>query len=479
MKLYLDEIATILGSPIRPPNGAAEHASIDSRTLTPGSLFFAIRGARLDGHRFVVEALNRGAVAAVVEEAFHAQASPNIRDRLIPVPDTLQALHQLARAVRRRWNRTLIAVTGSTGKTTTKELIAAVLATHWTVHKSAGNLNNQFGVPLTLLGLDRHHDVAVVEMGMSAGGEITRLARMAEPEIGVITNVAPVHLEYFESLDAIAAAKRELIENLKAPATAVLNYDDPRVRRFADGFEGRVVTYGLNPGADFYASHVELRLGQTPHQIGTSFQVQGPGIYGDFYLPLPGRHSVENALAAIATARAFAAAGSADAINPEDLRRAFQGFKPVQQRMEISILPSGATVINDSYNSNPRAMEQMLDTLANWPGVQRRIAVAGEMLELGPSSPDWHRAIGRQCGGGKVDWLIAVQGDARYFLEGAREAGLRAEQGRFFATAKEAGAFCRRLVHAGDVVLVKGSRGVHLEEVVEMLRAAATAEPDS
>lgn len=464
MKLSMGEVAARLGASAGTPDRLIEGYSIDSRTLTPGSLFFALRGPRFDGHEFVGQALDRGASGAVVERAFREKVSPEMAARLIGVSDTVTALQVLAQSVRRSWGRAVVGVTGSTGKTTTKELIAALLATKYSVHKSSGNLNNQYGVPLTLLALEPDHEVAVVEMAMSGPGEIGRLAEIAEPETGVVTNVAPVHLEFFDSVDAIARAKRELIEHLKSPATAVLNRDDPRVRRFRDGFDGRVVTFGLGEGADFRALDLAIEPSHGEDDMGMRFRVASPAWDAEFQMALPGRHNVENALAAIATASVFE-------VPVESMVEALGNFKPIGQRSEVLRLPGPVVIINDCYNSNPRALEQMLETLAGWPRATRRILVAGEMLELGPTSPELHRQTGRKGAQVGIDWLIAVQGNARFILEGAIQAGLPAVRTRFFPDAERAGKFCRGLIEPGDVVLVKGSRGVHLERVVETLQA--------
>jgi len=414
----------------------------------------------------VAQALERGAVGAVVEQEFRERVPPTLAPMFIPVGDTTRALQDLARAVRRKWGGQVVAVTGSTGKTTTKELIATLLATRFAVHKSQGNLNNKYGLPLTLLALEPAHQVAVLEMGMSALGEIARLAEIAEPETGVVTNVAPVHLEFFDSLDSIASAKRELIENLKQPATAILNYDDARVRGFREAFKGRVVTFGFEEEAEYRAVDFRPNRYKARPEIGTLFWVRGPAGEGEFYIPLPGRHNVENALAAVTTASVFG-------VPWKDMWPALWNLKPLQQRTEVLTLPLNITVINDSYNSNPRAMESMLETLAAWPDVGQRIVVAGEMLELGPSSPELHRDIGRSCARSRVDWLLAVQGDARFFVEGAVDGGLPAQRAYFFADADEAGKFCRTILQPDDVVLVKGSRGVHLEKVTELLQSSA------
>ena len=470
MKLTLGELATLLNSRCGVPDRVVTGFSLDSRSIGPGQLFFAMRGPRFDGHQFLAQAIDRKAAGAVVEDVFFDHAPPDLTPVLLPVHSPLEALQHLGRCVRRRWGRPLIAVTGSTGKSTTKEMIAALLGRRFTVHRSAGNLNNHYGLPLTLLGLEPEHEIAVVEFAMSAAGEIARLTAVAEPETGVVTNVAPVHLEFFDSVESIAKAKRELVENLSSrggPPTAVLNYDDPRVQRFAEGFGGKVVTFGIGSGADFRAVWVKPGEG-----IGSEFRVVGPNLDADFLLPLPGRHNVQNALAAIAVACDFD-------VPPLEIHRGLAEFKNLPQRGESITLPGPVTIINDSYNSNPQAMECMLETLRTWPHARRRLVVAGEMLELGPQSAKLHEEVGRKCAEAKLAWLIAVQGEARFFLEGAVAAGLPLSQTRFFPAAPLAGEFCRSRLEPGDVVLVKGSRGVHLEKVVEMLRKSRAESQES
>jgi len=459
MTLQLKEVAEVLES-IKPvSNRAVTGCSIDSRRLEPGQLFFAIRGPRHDGHEFVFEVLKRGAAGAVVEQEFWERAPASIRPDLIPVAETTEALQTLARHVRRAWGGRLIGITGSMGKTTTKEMIAALLSTRFRVLKSQGNLNNHYGVPLTLLALEPSHEIAVVELAMSAQGEIAQLAQIAEPDIGVVTNVGPVHLEFFDSVDSIAKAKRELIENLsdrRGRPTAVLNFDDARVRKFAEGFDGNVVTFGLGEGALFRGTNIQ------PHKLGTTFHLSGPNVEADFEVPLPGPHNVENALAALA-------AVSACGVDVSSVRPALATFRNLAQRSEIFSLPGNITILNDCYNSNPRAMERMIETLAAWNGAERRIVVAGEMLELGPTSPELHRRIGRRLVESGVDHIVAVQGNARYIREGALEAGIDPGKAVFFSDAASAAEYCERLVGPGDLVLVKGSRGVNLERVTELL----------
>lgn len=458
MRLLAAEIAAILHSAWNGGPEAALGYSIDSRTLRPGEIFFALRGPRYDGHQFVQQAFASGGVAAVVENGFGAPA-PRLAASLIHVADTTRALQDVAAAVRRSWSGRVVGITGSTGKSTTKEMTAAALGAKFCVLRSEGNLNNHYGVPLTLLRLEPRHQVAVLEMAMSGPGEIARLAEIARPEIGVVTNVAPVHLEFFDSLDGIARAKRELIEGLQPPATAILNADDERVRRFAEGFSGEVVTFGFAEGASIRGASVRPSASMRSGAFATEFQVQGGRYEGEYKIPALGVHNVQNALAAIAAASVFG-------VPRQEVQAAIASFQPLKHRAEIRRLPCGAILIDDAYNSNPLAMERTLETLGAWPGASRRIVIAGEMLELGPSSPDWHRRVGRSCGQAGVDWLIAVQGDARFFLEGAISAGLPPERTRFFEQADEAGRFCLTLIRPGDVILVKGSRGVGLEKAV-------------
>jgi UDP-N-acetylmuramoyl-tripeptide--D-alanyl-D-alanine ligase len=461
MQFSLNEIAVVLNSRWHGSDGTVNGYSIDSRSLEAGDLFFAIRGPRHDGHNFIEQVIAKGAKAAVVSNDYSPPKS-DWASLLIPVPDTAKALQQLAHAARRKWTGRVIGITGSTGKTTTKEMIAAVLAQRFSVLKTSGNLNNHYGVPLTLLRLEPHHQVAVIEMAMSGPGEIALLASWAEPQVGVVTNVAPVHLEFFDSIDSIARAKRELIEHLKAPGIAVLNHDDERVRSFSAGFQGRVVTYGFTSGADYQGLNIRPSALDGNGNFMTEFEVQAEALSGEFTIPLPGRHNVENALAAIATAGLFG-------LSREEVRTGLEFFNAPGQRTEILQLPGGGWMINDAYNSNPYAMRKMLETLASWPGARRRIVMAGEMLELGPSSPDWHRGIGERCVEAGIDWLLAVQGDAQFFLEGAKNAGFTPDRARFFSDAEQAGRFYLEMAQPGDIILVKGSRGVRLEKAIALI----------
>jgi UDP-N-acetylmuramoyl-tripeptide--D-alanyl-D-alanine ligase len=357
MRWTVQEIARALGVAV--PAGLAPVArvagvSIDSRAVGRGQLFIAIRGPRHDGHDFVAAALQAGAEAAVVANDRVSGYRAEIRGRLFGVADTLAALQELARAVRRAWGRRIAAVTGSVGKTTTKEILAALLGAKFRVLRSEGNLNNEYGLPLTLLRLDPEDKAAVVELGMSHRGELRRLAEIAEPEVGVVTRVAPVHLEFFSSIDEIALAKRELIEGLAGPEpVAVLNADDPRVSRFAEVARGRVLTFGCGAAAQFRAEKI-----QDYGAAGSEFDFVGPGERAHLSLALPGRHSVENALAALAAVSVWG-------ISAADAAPVLRNIKVGEMRGRLLEFAAGFALINDSYNSNPVALAAMVDLLAH------------------------------------------------------------------------------------------------------------------
>src|SRR5271169_68661 len=449
MKLALSKIAEFISATGESRRDEVARAySIDSRTIGAGDLFFAVKGERLDGHDFVGEALEKGAVAAVVrKDQLHRYPDAT---RLLAVEGTLVALQTLATAVRKLWGKPLIGVTGSAGKTTTKEAIAHVLGSRFHVLKSEGNFNNHFGLPLMLLKLEPEHDVAVIEMGMSHAGEIRALAKIAQPEIGVVTNVAPVHLEFFDSLAGIARAKYELVESLPGGGTAVLNADDEYVSQFGRDFKGKVVMYGTRATADVRAEKI-----QSKGTEGAAFDVVIGSVREHAKLPLVGEHNVLNALAAVAV-------GLERGLKPAEAVGALATLVPADKRGQV-LQVGNITVINDCYNSNPKALEAMVDALATMTA-KRRIVVAGEMLELGPAGEEMHRQAGEHIAEKKIDVLVGVRGLAQAMVEGARKAGTPAE---FVATSEEAGEWLAREARDGDVVLLKASRGVKLEKALE------------
>jgi UDP-N-acetylmuramoyl-tripeptide--D-alanyl-D-alanine ligase len=449
MKLPLSRIAELVSATGEFNHKAvAQGYSIDSRTLRPGELFFAVKGERLDGHDFVEQALHQGAVAAVVR----GDQLPRfpVKSGLLAVDDTLAALQKLATGVRRLWGKPLIGVTGSAGKTTTKEAIAHVLSQRFRVLKSEGNFNNHFGLPLMLLKLEPEHETAVIELGMSHPGEIAALAKIAHPEMGVVTCVAPVHLEFFKSVAEIARAKYELIEALPAGGTAVLNADDEYVSQFGRDFHGKVVTYGVRAPADVRAENLQ------PHGLaGWTFDAVIDGYRERATLPLVGTHNIYNALAALAV-------GLERGLSPFEAVASLAQLTPADKRGQVLQL-GNITVINDCYNSNPKALDSMVDALAAMPA-KRRIVVAGEMLELGPAGEELHRHAGQHIAEKKIDVLLGVRGLAQAMVEAAQEVGMSAE---FVTTPEAAGEWLQREARTGDVVLLKASRGVKLEKALD------------
>ncbi len=453
MKLALAKIAEFISAAGGfPPEAIAQGYSIDSRTIRPGELFFAVKGDRLDGHDFAVAALEKAAAAAVVRrDQLHRFCS---EAGLLAVDDTLVALQTLATAVRKLWDKPLVGVTGSAGKTTTKEAIAHVLATRFRVLKSEGNFNNHFGLPLMLLRLEPEHDIAVIEMGMSHAGEIRALGKIAQPETGVVTNVAPVHLEFFDSVASIARAKYELIESLPANGAAVLNAEDEYVSQFGRGFPGKVILYGMRDSVDVRAENVESR-----GAAGSAFDVVTHYGRTRAVLPLVGRHNILNAVAAVAV-------GLAHGLNLDEASTALTTLAPADKRGQV-LQFGNITVVNDCYNSNPQALRAMVEALAAM-NAKRRIVVAGEMLELGPAGEDLHRSAGEEIASQKIDFLLGVRGLAQAMVTAAKQGGTQAE---FVETPQQAGEWLARETREGDVVLLKASRGVTLENALEIWKS--------
>jgi len=443
--------------------------SIDSRTIRAGELFFAIHGPRHDGHDHVAAAFERGALAAVVAEPRAPGLAESLRDRCMVVDDTLRALHRLATAVRVRWGKKIAGVTGSVGKTTTKEILAALLGAKLRILKSEGNFNNAYGLPLTLFRLEESDDAAVLEMGMSRRYELQELAAIAQPDVGVVTRVAPAHLEFFASVEEIALAKRELIEGLNGrDSVAVLNADDPLVAAFASHAPGRVLTYAIDNSADYRAEGVEDR-----GALGSAFVLVENGKRTRLELSLPGRHVVSNALAALAAASVWG-------IGAAEAQSVFRTLYAPAMRGELLRFSNGAALINDSYNSSPAALHAMIKVLAATPNYRRRILAAGEMRELGATSPQLHREAGKFAAEtGKIDWVIGVEGDAAQIVEGAVAAGVPRSQTKVFASSEEAAKFLADLIAPGDLSLVKGSRGVKMERIVESLLAIHAREMEN
>jgi UDP-N-acetylmuramoyl-tripeptide--D-alanyl-D-alanine ligase len=432
--------------------------SIDTRSLAAGDLFLAIRGEHFDGHRFVAAAFERGAVGVVVEDGSALTGMPE-RAIAIVVKETVGALQSLARYVRRESRAKVTAITGSAGKTTTKEAAAAFLERRFSVFRNRGNLNNHIGLPLSLLELRHGPDMAVVELGMNHAGEISTLVGIAEPEVRVWTNVAPAHLEFFGSVDAIADAKAEIFEGAHTHDVLIANADDPLVMARVGQFAGRVVTFGLASDADVRASNVRDR-----GLDGIEAELETPAGSVPLNCPLIGEGNLANVLAAAAVALHFK-------VPLSDISTTAGMLRPMQHRGEVRRLQRGLTVIDDSYNSNPSALTRAVQVVGGVHG-RRRLAVIGEMLELGPSSTALHEQCGRALAASGFDSLVTVGGEpARVLGQAAAAAGMPAASVVHAGTSTEAADVISRLVAPGDVVLVKGSRGIRTETVVERLVA--------
>jgi UDP-N-acetylmuramoyl-tripeptide--D-alanyl-D-alanine ligase len=447
-------IAEAIGAARVNHQGSISGWSIDSRTANPGDCFFALRGPSLDGHDYVENAVEKGAAMAVVEHPVDAKILQLV------VPDTLVAMQQLALRARERWDGAVVGVTGSAGKTTTKDAIANLLSVQFRTGRTIGNYNNHFGVPLSILRLPDDCRAAVIEIGMNHAGEIRALARIAKPRIAVVTNAGWAHAEYFDDgIEGVARAKRELVEELPADGIAVLNADDERVRAFREFHPGRSILFGVSEDAEVRAEDLRLCPG------GAHFRCLGV----DFETSLTGRHSISNILAAIAVSRAMG-------IGPEPLTGAVKTLSVGKMRGERSER-NGVTIINDSYNANPEAMRSMLELLRGTPA-RRRIAVLGEMLELGREAGTLHRGIGKFAAEQGIDAVFGIRGAARFMVDGAIEAGMSDSAASFFESPEEAGDRLRRYLRPGDAVLFKGSRGVQVEKALERAFEESTFRED-
>ena len=451
---------------------------IDSREIQAGDVFFALsqpeyanngfNGDFDDATVYVKSSLEKGAVAAVVRrDRFEEHELQEFSDRLIFVDDSIAALQRLAHHVYLDWNRPVVAITGSAGKTTAKELTAHVLEGFGRkVLKNIKNYNNGLGHPLTVLNLakDASYDIAVLEMGMSTPlHEIARLCKITPPDVSVVLNVLPVHIEHLGTIERIQQAKAEIVEGMKEGGVAVLNADDPRVASMASLSKGKVITYGIESDADVRASNIKFAgFGST------SFVLTTPDGSAEVSFPLNGRHNILNALAATAVGHSMGMSAAA-------IAESLHTVAPPPQRGEIIHFANGFTVINDSYNSNPAALLSMVDTLVEGSeGAKRRIVVAGEMLELGDDAERLHVETGEKIGAKKIDMLIGVRGFGKQLVEGAKNAGI--VNAVFAADSDSAGEMLADEIGEGDVVLVKGSRGVRTEKVIEKLLEKFEAE---
>lgn len=459
MKLTARDVANLTGGELvsGPADAVVEAVSIDSRSAKPGDLFVAIQGPNHDGHDFVSGALEVGCAGVVVSKAVDDTGSAF----QVCVGDTTRALQDLAQGVRERAELSVVAITGSMGKTTTKEAAAAAIGSRHRVLKTEGNLNNLYGLPLSLLKLE-DEEVAVLELGMSEPGEIARLTEIARPDVGVLTNVAEVHLEFFPSIAQIAEAKGELLLGLAADAVAVVNADDPLVLEQARKFTGRHIRFGFAEDSDLRAR--ELRRSTE----GIRFLAAEGDHAVEVTTSLYGRHNVYNLLAGIAAARALD-------VPLEEAASSLTALAPTSHRGERISLPGSILLVDETYNSNPRALACALDALRE-ETAERRVAVVGDMLELGPKALELHLAAGRYAAAVGVDLLVGVGSLGRTIVEGAREAGMGEARTATCADAERAGAYLASHLREGDVVLIKGSRSVGLDETVELLKRTLSEE---
>jgi len=466
MHLAVRDIVSATGGRLVLPPGAPVPTAVcgvttDSRKAAPGYLFVALRGPNADGHLFVGDALARGAVLSVVAAepaaAGSGAALPGAASPALVVADPLRALGAIAALHRRTLPVTVVGITGSVGKTTTVGLCAEVLAVRFNAARSAESWNAELGVALALLGLDQGVEVAVIEMAMRGLGQIRELVEMALPRIGAVTTIGDTHLELLGTRENIAAAKAELLEGLPADGTAIVNADEPLTERLVRAVQCPVVRFGFSPEADVRATEIRC----TPD--GCAFVLEVGGQQGEVTLSLPGTHQVRNALVA-------AAVGHALGLGLREIAAGLARARQAKMRQEIIHLGE-MLVVDDTYNASPQSMQAAFDVIVLAGPARRRVLVLGEMLELGPDSQEFHRRVGRQAAELLPALLLAVGPNARWYLGGAADAGLAPGAAAWARTTDEAIPLLRRAVRPGDIVLIKGSRGIEMERVLEGLRA--------
>ena len=466
MILTIEEVLRATGGKLLQgkENAFFQGISTDSRTITEGELFIALKGPRFDGHHYALEALKKKAGGVLIGEDQVGDIRWNgYRSRaVIAVKDTLTALGDIARDWRRKYGPPLVALTGSNGKTTTKEMIAACLETTFPILKTKGNLNNLIGVPLTLLTLTEKERVVVLEMGMNEPGEIRRLTEIAEPDVGLITNIQKVHLEGMGSLERLKEEKGELFRKMRRDGTILVNQDDPRVVDLARDYPGQKITFGIETPAEVMAKEIQLRGTE-----GTSFTLILEEEAMEVHLQLLGRHFVPNALSAIAVGCLFG-------VELKQAKEAIEHFQSFPMRMEVVPLKGGKTLINDAYNANPYSMELALETLVEVKGKGRAIAVLGDMLELGNFEKEAHEQLGERVSELAIDFLLALGKDAPLVVESAIRHGFPIERTRIVESHSEAISLLRQMLENGDWILVKGSRRMAMEKIVEGLTEGRT-----
>ena len=454
MELNCKEIAQVTEGTIISgnPDTVIEGVSIDTRTINPGQWFVPLRGEKTDGHYFIADAFKKGAAGAFYDYPFPPDNLPGV---IIKVNDTLKALQKLAEYYRQKFSPVVIGVTGSSGKTTTKDLIAQLLGKHFQVLKTEGNYNNHIGLPLTLLNLTHKDQVVILEMAMRGPGEIAQLAQISRPQWGIITNIGEAHVELLGSRENIALAKKELLDVIGKEGKALLNGDDQFLREIGREFIGEVHFFGWGDGVDFQARDYRL------DEDGVFFIAGFPGgEKKEFFLPLPGKHNVNNAMVALAL-------GYMMGIDVTEMNFDAQSINISEGRMEIKTSPSGIKIIDDTYNANPSSMQASLNVLKELKQEGRKIAILGEMLELGSYAEEAHRGIGKNIKKNEIDCLITIGEMASYI---GKEANGKLEKLYHCENKLEAWEYLNQLAPGkGDCILIKGSRGLKLEEIVMKL----------
>jgi UDP-N-acetylmuramoyl-tripeptide--D-alanyl-D-alanine ligase len=456
----VDEIIEATGGRIikRSSGETFRGLSTDSRQISNAALYLPIIGERFDGHDFISDAIKDGALGSLVQSGLEEKIKAVSGDvTLISVNDTLEALGDIAHFWRKKFELPIIAVTGSSGKTTTKEMVAGTVGTTKRTLKNRGNFNNLVGLPLTLLEINAGHEVAIVEMGTNRRGEIARLTQIAMPDVGLITNIGPAHLEGFKSMDVVRKEKWDLFNNMGNRGTAIINNDDDSLREMAGRWKGKAVTFGIKNDADVRAEHISVH-----ERTGTKFTLTIGGASRELTMSTTGEHNIYNALAA-------AASSCAVGIEHDLICEGLQSFKPISGRMEILNLKNGAFLIDDTYNANPASVGVALKTLKDLKGKQKSTLILGDMLELGTWAEEMHQDIGGLIADTGVDTIFLRGKFSHAVAEGAVRKGLKSNQIYFPETAEEIATHLRQHFKKGDWVLVKGSRNMKMEEIVQEL----------
>lgn len=463
MKITWNEIIDAIDGKVTSgrPEGFFSGVSTDTRTIKTGELFIALKGENFDGHEFVVKAIEKGACGAIVNSG-RGGVTPPLQGFIVEVDDTLKALGDMAKLWREKHPVPVVAITGSNGKTTTKEMVASILSQKYRVLKTEGNLNNLIGLPQMVLKIDDSHEAAVLELGMNVFGEIKRLSEICKPDIALITNIGSGHLEGVGSIEGVARAKKEILDGLKADGTFVVNADDPYIREMAKGWSGKMISFGLdNLDADVRTPFVDYNC---CYGSGVRLSMTIKGKLLDVTLAGLGLHNVYNATAA-------AAVSTAIGVEPEDIKKGLEEWRPFKGRFELHRLDCGVNLIDDTYNANPNSVAMALKTLADVKGVGRGLVVLGDMLELGAHAEEAHYEIGKKAAATGVDYLFLLGPlSSTHTARGARDGGMDGKRVVVCSDYKDVSGHVNPMLTGGDWVLVKGSRGMAMEKIVERIK---------